>query len=104
VPIESSLKGRLSPFRSGMNFSRSLALTIAALLFVVSSTAAQTLNVIYDFRGGNAGGPGFVIPSQGRDGGLYGTTYGTGNYMGSIFKVSTTLAALRWEVTAIFTA
>ena len=90
MPIESSLKGRLSPFRSGMNFSRSLALTIAALLFVVSSTAAQTLNVIYDFRGGNAGGPGFVIPSQGRDGGLYGTTYGTGNYMGSIFKVSTT--------------
>jgi uncharacterized repeat protein (TIGR03803 family) len=90
VPIKSSLIDRSSRFFSGLNFSRSLVLAVAALLFAVSSATAQTLNVIYDFRSGNAGGPGFVIPSQGRDGELYGTTYGTGSYMGSIFKISTT--------------
>jgi uncharacterized repeat protein (TIGR03803 family) len=90
MPTELSLKDRLSPFCSGMSFSRSLAPAIAALVLLAVPVAAQTINVIYNFRGGNGGGPREVVPSQGLDGTLYGTTYGVKDTMGAIFRVSTT--------------
>ena len=68
---------------------RRLAVGITALVLAVGPTAAQTVNVIYNFRGGDAGVPNYVIPAQGRDGRLYGTTYGILSAMGSIFRVST---------------
>jgi uncharacterized repeat protein (TIGR03803 family) len=73
-----------------MSFSRSLVLAIAAAVLLAVPGAAQTINVTYNFRGGNGGGPRVVTPSQGGDGTLYGTTYGVNDAMGAIFRVSTT--------------
>ena len=67
MPTESSLKDRLSPFCSGMSFSGSLALAITALVLLAVPVAAQTINVIYNFPGGNEGNPTYVIPAQSRD-------------------------------------
>jgi uncharacterized repeat protein (TIGR03803 family) len=87
MPTELSLKDRLLPFRSRLNFSRCLSLAIAVLGLLAVPVAAQTINVIYNFPGD--GNPTYVIPAQGRGGYLYGTTYGVTTTMGSIFSVST---------------
>lgn len=63
---------------------------LALLLIAVSAGPAQTVIDIYNFTGQNSSAaPSEVTPAQGRDGNLYGTTYGQGgsNY-GTIFKVT----------------
>jgi uncharacterized repeat protein (TIGR03803 family) len=60
------------------------------LLAIASSSAAQTVTTLYSFSGQNSSGiPGLVVPAQGRDGRLYGTTFGPSGSAGSIFKAST---------------
>jgi uncharacterized repeat protein (TIGR03803 family) len=66
--------------------------TVASLLFAATASPAQTVIDIYNFTGQNSSAaPSAVTPAQGRDGNLYGTTYGQGgtNY-GTIFKTTTT--------------
>jgi uncharacterized repeat protein (TIGR03803 family) len=60
------------------------------VLAIASSSAAQTVTTLYSFSGQNSSGiPGLVVPAQGRDGRLYGTTFGPSGSAGSIFKAST---------------
>lgn len=62
------------------------------LLFAATASPAQTVIDIYNFTGqDSSAAPSDVTPAQGRDGRLYGTTFGQGgtNY-GTIFKVART--------------
>src|SRR5258706_4323219 len=64
-------------------------LVLCSLLFLASSTVGQVVKVEYQFGGNASASPIAVVPSQGRDGKLYGTTIGTGGTHGAIFKDST---------------
>jgi uncharacterized repeat protein (TIGR03803 family) len=51
---------------------------------------SQTLKSVASFSGkGSAAQPQFVTPSQGRDGKLYGTTFGAAGSYGSVFQLAT---------------
>jgi uncharacterized repeat protein (TIGR03803 family) len=61
---------------------------ILALLGVPSN--AQTVSTLYSFSGQNSSGePVYVTPAQGRNGKLYGTTYGPSGSSGSVFSITT---------------
>jgi uncharacterized repeat protein (TIGR03803 family) len=75
---------------SGTQFcklARSAGLLMALVLPAGVISPAQTVNDVYDFSGPSAF-PLFVALAEGRDGKLYGTTFGFG-INGSVFKVST---------------
>lgn len=89
MPVEPRPKDHFSLFRLGPHLCRCLLLVTAAL-WLVDLAAAQTLSVVYNFGDGDSGAPQYVIPAQGRDGRLYGTSSGVGTAMGSIYSISTT--------------
>ncbi len=65
--------------------------TLSMASFFSLSAHAQTVTNLYSFSGTNSSGnPGLVVPTQGRDGKLYGTTVGPSGSAGSIFKITTT--------------
>src|SRR5260370_32217705 len=67
-----------------------MSLLLAGIV-VASSSVAQTVTTLYSFSGQNSSGsPGAVVPAQGRDGRLYGTTFGPTGGDGSIFRIATT--------------
>jgi uncharacterized repeat protein (TIGR03803 family) len=73
-----------------------------ALAFLLTATilgatgAAQTVKAVASFPGAGAeAAPQFVTPAQGRNGELYGTTFGASGSYGSFFEVSNT-GALRF--------
>ncbi len=60
---------------------------------LVGTSPAQTVTDVFTFSGtGASQNPAFVTPTQGRDGKLYGTTFGptSGTSLGSVFKITTT--------------
>src|SRR5258707_3579055 len=63
--------------------------SLGSLLFLDSSSHGQTVTSLYSFPGHASAEPGSVVPSQGRDGRLYGTTVGVGT-SGTIFAITTT--------------
>ncbi len=63
--------------------------TTAFLLSVASVLPAQTVSTIVNFNGANGANPYFTTFVQGRDGRLYGTTYGGGaNDLGAVIKIN----------------
>jgi uncharacterized repeat protein (TIGR03803 family) len=82
-----NLFGVTSPF-----FKFSLIAIATALVLLSASvgvTQAQNVTLVYSFSNlGSSANPIHVIPAQGRDAKLYGTTEGTD--FGSIFRVKTT--------------
>lgn len=71
-----------------MRFSRFVTVF---LLASVSLLSAQTFNVLVNFNGANGSGPDYVTLVQGRDGRLYGTTYGGGaNGLGAVIRINVT--------------
>jgi uncharacterized repeat protein (TIGR03803 family) len=75
-----------------MRILRVLLCGASALLFA-SFACGQTVRELFSFSNANSSaGPATVTLVQGRDGGLYGTTYGDGRTVttdGAVFKVST---------------
>jgi uncharacterized repeat protein (TIGR03803 family) len=62
----------------------------ALLLVLVSRSKAQTVITVYSFTGQHSSGlPYLVTPVQGRDGRLYGTTFGPSGTCGTAFKMAT---------------
>jgi uncharacterized repeat protein (TIGR03803 family) len=60
-----------------MRPSRFLMMMLAVLaipLLLVGASPAQTVTTVYSFNGADGDDPNFVVPVQGRDGNLYGTT------------------------------
>ena len=65
---------------------------LAILLVLVAVGSAQVVEYVYSFTGANSSAyPGLVTPSQGPDGGLYGTASGqqSGTDYGTIFELKT---------------
>jgi uncharacterized repeat protein (TIGR03803 family) len=59
-----------------------------SVLAAASPISAQTVATIYSFNGtSSSGNPAYVAPAQGRDGKLYGTTWGPSGSDGSVFRV-----------------
>src|SRR5580698_9865578 len=84
-----NLFGVTSPF-----FKFSLIAIATALVLLSASvgvTQAQNVTLVYSFSNlGFSANPQLVTPAQGRDAKLYGTTLGTTQDSGSIFRVQTT--------------
>lgn len=81
------------------SFSKSLSVTKLArmrvlglffsLAVMVTPSWAQTLKTLVDFDGSNGATPYFML--QGRDGNVWGTTYGSGStYCGTVYKMTPT--------------
>ena len=67
------------------------AFTIAIAIFVPVPIHGQTVTTVYNFSGTNSSGnPGFGALVQGRNGKLYGTTFGPNGSGGSVFATATT--------------
>jgi uncharacterized repeat protein (TIGR03803 family) len=60
------------------------------LLFAatVIASPAQTFTTLVSFDGNNGSEPYFPFLAQGRDGNLYGTTYGAADFPGTVFKIT----------------
>src|SRR5258706_7814463 len=57
---------------------------------IAMPTVGQTVSSVYSFSGQSSSGqPIYVVPTQGRNGKLYGTTYGPTGSSGSIFRLTT---------------
>jgi uncharacterized repeat protein (TIGR03803 family) len=90
----------MKKYRSLILSATAFALTfIFFTLATVTSAHAQTYSVLYNFGGvpGDPELPDYGPIAQGRDGGLYDTSYGGGStYSGAVFKITTagTLSAL----------
>lgn len=70
-------------------YSRAGLLLVTALS-LASHTLAQSAPTIYSFNGQNSSGlPNYVTPAQGRDGRLYGTTFGPSGTCGTAFRMTT---------------
>ncbi len=75
------------------------------ILAVVSQgyySLAQSVSTVYSFAGQNSSGfPNYVTLTQGRDGNLYGTTFGSSKTTGTVFKMKITGATA--HVSTIYT-
>ena len=73
--------------------SRGLSLGFAAaiaLAISVAQSSGQVVTELYSFTGDPSSTPTYAVPSQGRDGRLYGTTSGQRrDTLGSVFRIAT---------------
>ncbi len=74
-----------------MKLRIALRITISVTAMFLSQFAqAQTVKSLYSFTGANSSGnPGFGTLAQGRNGKLYGTTFGPAGTGGSVFAITT---------------
>src|SRR6266536_148815 len=89
----SQTKGLIEPTNQHSSFSALLAIILSLMFAVVQAGSAQTVKQVFAFSSAHSSPtPGWVIPAQGRDGNLYGTTTGLGIVQsdGTVFKATTT--------------
>src|SRR5260370_17270445 len=66
------------------------ALLLGVFLTLQGASPAQVVSDVLSFTGANGSeNPIFVVPAQGRDGKLYGTTSGIPSSNGTVFKLQT---------------
>ena len=75
-----------------MKYKRFLGAATVALLIVIAATTVATAQIytdLYNFDGISGGNPAYpALLAQGRDGNLYGTTFGGGDGGGVVFKIT----------------
>jgi uncharacterized repeat protein (TIGR03803 family) len=83
---------QFSKSSASLRFKGPARITLALWAFIVvlvSAANAQKVTTLYSFSGeGGSGNPELMVPAQGRDGRLYGTTYGPSGGSGTIFKIT----------------
>jgi uncharacterized repeat protein (TIGR03803 family) len=73
-----------------MSYSKKIGLGCALFAVMTIGASAQTVTYVHNFAGTTeSAAPFYGTPVQGRDGHIYGTTFGRSPTFGSIFRVST---------------